>query len=64
MVTPFGKFKYKHLPMGINMAPDIAQEIMEELLHDLEFTNVYIDDIGVWSNSYEDRMRHLDVVLN
>ena len=32
-LTPFGRYRYKHLPMGINCAPEIYQRKMMELLH-------------------------------
>ena len=37
IVLPWGKYEYVHLPMGIQNAPDIFQEAMSELMHDLEF---------------------------
>ena len=63
IVTPFGKFKYLRLPMGLKCSPDIAQSVMEEVLRDLEELDVYIDDVGVFSNSWEDHLRVLRVVL-
>ena len=44
--TPLGNYHYKCLPMGVNQAPDIAQEIMEDCLHDIPECDVYLDDIG------------------
>ena len=30
-ITPSGKYKYAHLPMGLKCSPDIAQWIMENV---------------------------------
>jgi hypothetical protein len=65
IVTPFGKFKYKRLPMAIKISPDFAQEVMEDILGDLKnFTEVYIDDVGVFFNSFEEHMKHVHLVLS
>ena len=47
LVFPWGKYEYTRLPMGLCNNPDIFQEKMGELMHDLEFTRAYIDDLLV-----------------
>ena len=44
-ILPWGKYNYKQLPTGVASAPDIFQEIMNNLFGDLDFVLVYIDDI-------------------
>jgi Reverse transcriptase (RNA-dependent DNA polymerase)./Integrase core domain. len=61
--TPFGKYKYKRLPMGVCQSSDIAQEIMEQVLKDIEGVEIYIDDIGIFSNSWEEHIETLHEVL-
>ncbi len=62
--TPFGKFKYNRLPMGLKCSPDIAHKVMENTLWDLDDTEVYINDVGCFSNSWSHYMQFLDEVLH
>jgi hypothetical protein len=39
--TPFGNYHYNRLQMGIKQAPDIAPEIMQELLRPFEESDIY-----------------------
>ena len=48
---------------GIRVATDIAQEIMEDLLRELEDDEVYIDDIRAFSMTWEDHIALLDKTL-
>jgi hypothetical protein len=64
IVTPWGKYKYLRLPMGISCAPDIFQDRMNDLLGDLEFVRAYLDDLLVLTKgSFEDHLQDLEVVL-
>jgi hypothetical protein len=62
-VTPFGKFRYTRLPMGVHMSPDIAQDIMEEIFQDMDEIDVYIDDIGIWSDDWESHKKSVAKAL-
>ena len=53
--TSFGLLFYKQLPMGIKVAPDIAQACAEELFTGLD-VKVYLNDCG--------QMEHLKTILN
>ena len=63
IATPFGKFKYNRLPMGLKCSPDYAQEVMENIFRDVAEAEVYIDDIGIFSDTWEQHMAALRVVL-
>ena len=64
IVTPIGKFRYQRLPMGLKCSPDIAQEVMENILHDIEDADVYINDVGAFFKSWDSHMNLLDIILH
>ena len=65
-ILPWGKYSYAKLPMGLSTSPDIFQSIMNELLGDLPYVLVYLDDILILNKKDETEEEHLqkiDVVL-
>ena len=63
ITTPFGLYHYCRLPMGINQSPDIAQEIMECILHSINDIKIYIDNVACFSNDFDSHMALLDQVF-
>jgi hypothetical protein len=53
IVTPFGKYKYLRLLMGLKCSPDIAQAAIENVLSDIEDAIIYIDDVGAFSSDWD-----------
>ena len=64
IVLPFGKYKYKRLPMGVAGSPDIFQARMSRLMAGLEFVRTYLDDVLIISKgTFADHLTKLDVCL-
>ncbi len=49
--------------MGLKCSPDFAQEVMENIFQEFEDAEVYINDTGVFSNSWEEHMALLCRIL-
>ena len=62
IVTPYGKFQYCRMAMGLKTAPDVTQSVIEEMLSGLD-VEIYIDDIGFFSNSYDEHLAKIAEVL-
>ena len=63
-VLPWGKYRYCRLPMGLKVATDVFQNVMMELLGDLPFVQVYLDDLLITtSDNYNDHINKVDMVL-
>ena len=63
IATPFGLYRYARLPMGVSCSPDIAQEMIEKTLAGIDGIEAYIDDIAVFSSSWQQHINTLDQVL-
>jgi len=49
--------------MGVTLAPDIAQEITDELLHLIKECDVYINGVGVFSDDFDEYLKLLNKIL-
>ena len=64
IVLPWGKYEYQKLPMGLCNSPDIFQERMNTLFHDMENVRAYIDDLLILSTgTWEEHLKQVERVL-
>lgn len=65
-ITAKGLFHFKSMPYGLRNAAAIFQRLIERVLTDLrgKFCFVCIDDIIIYSRTFEDHIQHLNTVFN
>ena len=61
--TPDGHFEFLRLPFSLRNAPADFRSIMQQVLGDLPYVQIYIDDITVHSTTFDDHMMHLGEVM-
>lgn len=63
--THRGLFQFLRMPFGLRNGPSIFQRVMQSVLAPYLwlFCLVYIDDIVIYSKTYEEHIDHLDKVL-
>jgi hypothetical protein len=63
IISPFGKYKYARLLMGLKCSPDVAQSIMESVLAGIDDAYVYIDDVDAFSKDWDHHVQLLSTIL-
>jgi hypothetical protein len=49
--------------MGLKCSPDIAQAAMENVLSDIEDADVYINDVGAFSDDWDHHVKLIATIL-
>ena len=64
-VTPWGLYEWNRIPFGLTGAPGTFQKYMNEILNDYRgrFCIPYLDDIIIYSSTFEGHLDHLGAVL-
>ena len=62
-VTHNGKYEYLRVPFGLAQAPAYFQKLMNQVLKGLDFTLAYLDDIIIFSETEEQHLHHIEIVL-
>ena len=61
---PWGKFAFQRIPFGLKNAPATFQRCMDAALAgQTEFSSAYIDDVLIYSASWEEHVAHVRAVL-
>lgn len=63
--TPWMLYEYTRLPFGLSSGAQILSRLLDLVFHDIKFRCVfnYLDDIVVFSESWDDHVRHLTDVF-
>ena len=64
-VGPLGFWEFHRLPFGLSNAPATYQRLMEECLADfnMKICAIYLDDLIIFSDTLEEHLKRLDMVL-
>ena len=62
-VTPFGKYEFLMVLLGLAQVPAYFQLLMNQVLEGLNFMMTYLDDIIIFSGSEEEHLLHLEEVF-
>lgn len=63
IITPFGLWEFLRMPFGLKNAGQAFQRLMDDILRDIPFVFVYLDDILVASKSRSEHLGHLRQVF-
>jgi hypothetical protein len=63
-VTPFGQYQYKVLPFGLQNSSSSFVRLVDKILHGCQnYAKAYIDDICIFSNTWDEHVKHVDEIL-
>ena len=63
VITPFGLFIFPRTPFGLKNAGQDFQRLMDDILGELPYCYVYLDDILVFSNTPQEHAQHLTEIF-
>jgi hypothetical protein len=65
VITQDGLYEFNILPMGLGNSPAVMQRLMDTVLRGMgKFARGYMDDIIIFSNTFDEHCKHLRIVLH
>lgn len=63
--VPWNLYQYTRVPMGLAVGAQTLTRLLDTIFHDLKFKSIfnYLDDLLVFSESWDEHVAHLDEVL-
>ena len=59
-----GSYMWKRMPMGLTNSPATFQRVIEETLRGFDaFAQPYIDDVVIFSKTFEEHTEHIEAVI-
>lgn len=60
------KYEFVRMPFGLKNAPSIFQRCVDDILRPYigKFAYIYMDDVLIFSNSPEEHMNHISIIIN
>lgn len=63
-VTPSGLYSYTVMPFGLRNAPATFQRLMNQVVGGLEGCAVYLDDVVIYSDTWEDHLKRIRALFD
>ena len=64
MSTPWGLYEFVRMPFGLKDAPPTFQRFVNQVFHGLRHVFVYIDDVIIYTDTYDQHLEILDQVFS
>ena len=62
-ITRNGVWEYNRLPFGVTNGPTFFSAVMQNILGDLPYVKIYIDDFSIASKSEDEHLQHIKTVF-
>src|SRR5258706_12767169 len=62
--VPDGLWEYTRLPFGLSTAPAIFSRVITDIFRHLPFVRVYMDDLVIFSKTFEEHLEQLKQVFD